>query len=358
MDDDLSFGGWLQRRRKARGLTQAQLGQHIGCSASLIRKIEADERRPSTEVAGLLAEYLQLAVDDRTTFLRVARRALGTDRLCERSAPVEARVSHSSASRLGVLPVPPTPFIGRTLDVAAVSALLTGAPGPLVTLIGPPGIGKTRLSVQVAADLRSVFPDGVHFVPLAAIRDPNLILPLIAQALQVAQAGAQPLLDRVRHWLVGKQVLLVLDNVEQIVDAALVVGELVAAVPHLQVLATSREPLHLYGEQEYAVPPLAVPDLRGESLVEALAQVESVQLFVQRAQAVQFSFRLTPHNAAAIAGICRRLEGSALKGFHFAKIGEPDAAKPARHACQHFLASGSAEPGRTTTFRPYFSESL
>ena len=182
------------------------------------------------------------------------------------------------------------------------AALLASTPGQLVTLVGPPGIGKTRLSLQVAAELRSVFPDGVHFVPLAAIRDPELILPAIAQALRCAQAGGQPLLDHVRQVLAGKQVLLVLDNVEQIVEAAPVVGDVARSLPQLKVLVTSRVPLHLYGEQEYAVPPLAVPDLRGDPSVEALAQVELVRLFVQRAQAVQFDFRITPHECRGDRG--------------------------------------------------------
>ena len=200
MDDDVSFGGWLQRRRKARGLTQAQLGQRIGCSASLIRKIEADERRPSTEVAALLADCLQLAVDDRTTFtsLRVgpwaptasARRPTG-------------RIPRSpAASRHGTLPVPPTPFIGRMPDRAALAALLTGTLGPLVTLVGPPGIGKTRLSVQVAATCAPSSPMVSFSFPSRRSAMRTWVLPVIAQALQVAQTGALPLLDRVRHWLI------------------------------------------------------------------------------------------------------------------------------------------------------------
>ena len=264
------------------------------------------------EIGARLAAGLHLAGEERASFLHWARQPPAAD---QRSAPAEPRAwleQHSPASTHNDLLRPPTALIGRERDVAAVRALLASTPGQLVTLVGPPGIGKTRLSLQVAAEERSSLPDGVFFVPLAAIHDPELVLPAIAQTLGVHQAGGQPLLVYLRQVLTDKQILLVLDNIEQIVAAAAVVDALLAALPRLMVLVTSRVPLHVYGEQQYTVPPLAIPDLRGDPSVEAMAQVESVRLFVQRAKAVQFGFRMTPANAAPVAAICRRLEGLPL----------------------------------------------
>jgi predicted ATPase len=174
--------------------------------------------------------------------------------------------------------MPLTPLIGRALEVAHVCDLLRQPQVRLVTLTGAGGIGKTRLSLQVAAELRSVFYDGVQFVPLAAIRDPGQIVPAIAQAISIGEAGGQPLLEGIRQALSEKQVLLVLDNVEQIDGAPPLIGDLLEAMPRLTVLVTSRVPLHLDGEQQYAVLPLRVPDVRGNLSVEAVSKVESAQL--------------------------------------------------------------------------------
>ena len=210
------------------------------------------------------------------------------------------------------LPVQLTPLIGREKEVAAVQYLLQREDVRLVTLTGPGGTGKTRLGLQVAAELSDLFADGVYFVNLAPLSDPELVVPTIAQILGLKEVSGQSLFDLVNAWLREKHLLLLLDNFEQVVDAALHVADLLAACPNLKVLVTSRMTLHIRGEQEFPVPPLTMPDpKRLPDLVE-LPQYEAVALFVSRAQATKPTFQLTVSNAPAIAEICVRLDGLPL----------------------------------------------
>ena len=210
------------------------------------------------------------------------------------------------------LPVQPTPFIGREQEIAAVEQLLRREEVRLLTLTGPGGIGKTRLALQVAAELSEVFPDGVYFVNLAPIRDSGFVVPTIAQALDVKELAEQPLLDLLKAFLREQQLLLLLDNFEQVVSAAIQVATLLAACPQLKVLVTSRMVLHVQAEQEFAVPPLSLPDPRHLPEVVVLAQYEALALFIQRAQAARPEFQLTNANARAIAEICMHLDGLPL----------------------------------------------
>src|SRR5207244_8921157 len=174
--------------------------------------------------------------------------------------------------QLNNLPVQPTPFIGRAQEVAAVVALLCREDVRLLTLTGPGGTGKTRLGLQVAADLSDRFADGVFFVNLAPLTDPELVVPTIAQALDLKETGEQPLRDLLQASLQDKQLLLLLDNFEQVLGAASQVADLLAACPRLKVLVTSRAVLHVRGEQEFAVPPLAVPSSTHVPDLVALSQ--------------------------------------------------------------------------------------
>lgn len=207
------------------------------------------------------------------------------------------------------LPVETTRFIGRKHEIEVVKRLLSTA--HLLTLVGPPGTGKTRLALQIAWQMAETFRDGVYFVSLAPISDPALVTNSIASAVGVNEAPNQPLLETLKHVLRQSHMLLVLDNFEHLLSAATQVSELLAATPRLKVLATSREPLHLYGEQEYAVPPLELPD--PEHLApQALADCESIALFMQQARTVRSDFELTAENALDVAKICVRLEGLPL----------------------------------------------
>jgi len=212
------------------------------------------------------------------------------------------------------LPVQLTSFIGRQNELLAVKGLLTGDNHTrLVTLIGPGGTGKTRLALQAAADLIDRFPEGVFFVDLAPIREPESVLAAIARTVGLRETGDRPLIDALREHLRDRKALLLLDNFEQVVAAGPVVAELLGYCPFLEMLTTSREALRVRGEQVFPVPPLTLPgtDLKEPSL-EQLTQYEAVRLFIERAQAVRPDFQVTNDNAPAVAEICSRLDGLPL----------------------------------------------
>jgi len=210
------------------------------------------------------------------------------------------------------LPVQPTALIGREQQVREAVTLVRREGIRLVTLTGAGGTGKTRLALQVAAELIADFEDGAFFVDLAAIIDSHLFIATVAQTLSVREQPGQALPETLKDYLRDKHLLLVLDNFEQLVDAGPAVSSLLAAAPNLKALVTSRAPLHLSGEHEYSVPPLTVPDLGESKPPSTLAGYEAVQLFLARAQAVKSEFELTSENAPAVAEICARLDGLPL----------------------------------------------
>ena len=210
------------------------------------------------------------------------------------------------------LPAQATPFIGREGAIRAIKEHLSRGKVRLLTLSGVGGTGKTRLALQAAADLVDEFEHGVFFVPLAALSDPALVLPAIAKTFDVREAAGRPLHDQLKDYLREKEMLLVLDNFEQVVEAASSVSDLLSAAPRLKVLVTSREILRLSGETDYPVPPLSLPDSKQLPPVNVLTQYEAVALFIERAVAVKPGFTVTNENAPAVAEICHRLDGLPL----------------------------------------------
>jgi predicted ATPase/class 3 adenylate cyclase len=208
------------------------------------------------------------------------------------------------------LPTQLSSFLGRERELAEVEALLEKA--RLLTLTGPGGTGKTRLALQVAARVADSFPDGIYFVPLASLRDPELVPGTIAHELGLADRGGLDPMTGLRDHLRERRILLILDNFEQVPDAAPIVGELLSSAPRLAILATSRSTLRVYGEQEYPVPPLAVPDPAHLPSLATLSQYEAVALFIERAMAAKPDFAVTNENAPAVAEICARLDGLPL----------------------------------------------
>jgi predicted ATPase len=209
------------------------------------------------------------------------------------------------------LPAQPTPFIGRAKLIAALKDLLLQGDTHLVTLLGPGGTGKTRLSLQVAQELLYQFPDGVYFVPLADDTDANQFISRVALQLEVREGG-RPLLENVKDYLRDKQMMLVMDNFEQLISAASIMADLLATAPQLKIVTSSRIALNLYGEREFPVPPLELPQAEDESVLENLIENEAVILFVERARTAHPNFALTNDNASAVAEICRRLDGLPL----------------------------------------------
>src|SRR6266508_3343984 len=506
MDLPTSFGYWVRRRRKALDLTQAELARRVGCAEVTIQKIEADERRPSRQIAELLAEQLAIPADERAAFLQCARAELGADRLVtpippiaqlvpptptvcptlttqpglpsgmvtflftdiedstplwehepeqmrlalarhdailrmaiakhgghaykvigdsfqvafafpahavvaalaaqhtfaaqpwETSAPVRVRMGlhvgpaiaegndyttthtlnrvarimssgHGGQILLSVevadvvrrdlptdvtlrdmgkhrmkgltqlehlfqvaapdlpsafpplktldllrtnLPTQPTMLIGREQELAAIHTLLHRADVRLLTLSGPGRIGKTRLALQTAAEVLHDFAHRAYFVNLAPISDPPLVVSTIAQTLGVTESGNRPLLESLTDELREQHLLLLLDNFEQVLTAAPQLAELLAACPKLKLLVTSREVLHLYGEHEFSVPPLALPDRTQLPPLDQLTQYDALRPFIERAQAAKADFALTTASAPAIAELCYRLDGLPL----------------------------------------------
>jgi len=210
------------------------------------------------------------------------------------------------------LPLPLTSFIGREHDIAAASQLLQRDDVRILTLHGPGGTGKTRLSIEIAGHLLSEFQDGCYFVPLAPLTDPNLMLAAVATAVGIAKTPDRPLIETLQYCLDRKQMLLVLDNFEHIVEAAPEVHRLLTACPRLKILISSRMKLDISGEHGYGVSPLALPHRAGTPSPESLMESPAVQLFVQRAQAAKSEFMLTAENAESITYICVRLDGLPL----------------------------------------------
>jgi non-specific serine/threonine protein kinase len=296
----LAFSDLLRHHRLAAGLTQEALAERAGLSVHGIQKLERGVTRPYRDTVGQLLGALPLSVNDQTELRTTAGVASRAPRF-----PTHAKVRRHN------LPVPETRLTGREQELEEVSRRLKDA--RLLTLTGIGGCGKTRLALEVARSVLEHYPDGVWLVELAPVADPTLVPHVVATAVGVREAAGQTITDALTTALRKRNLLLVLDNCEHLLEAcARQVVDLVRSCADLHVLATSREALGLTGEVAWRVPSLSVPAANQQYTLEELGAGPAVQLFVERAVAIQPRFRLTERNASAVAQICRRLDGIPL----------------------------------------------
>ncbi|MCA9899966.1 MAG: XRE family transcriptional regulator [Anaerolineales bacterium] len=308
LDETYSFGYWVKRRRKALDLTQQALANCVGCASVTLKKIEADERRPSASMATRLADCLGIEPDDRPSFLAIALGQQPADSLTLAQRPFTPHLDN--------LPHPVNPFLGRETERNTLLAMLAEPAIRLVSAVGPGGMGKTRLILAVAEALRQQtprpFPDGLVFVDLATVAEAGSFFATIARALHFPLDGreSRPPAEQLQHFLANKTALLLLDNFEQLLPLASWLDGLLQHAPHLKLLVTSRERLALTSEHIYPVPAMAYPI--SASPVADPRQFDAVLLFVAAAQRVQPDFALTAVNKTAVIEICRLVGGLPL----------------------------------------------
>lgn len=325
---EIKLGELLRRHRLAADLSQKDVASAVGYNHGTISRIERNELFPPKNPIELFIRSLSLPEAETAELWQIYERDKRSSR--DRSNPQPdatiAEAQHhvvdqhrpdslpitSIATRRINLPNPLTALIGRANDIQKVCDLLHQQDVRLITLTGVGGVGKTRLGIQMAATMGEIFADGVAFVSLAAARDTDEVTKAIAQALQLGEADERSLTDTLAAFLHPRSILLLLDNFEQVIHAAPLIAMLLEHAPKLKVLVTSRVRLHLSGEYEYTLPPLALPDLQRLPPFEQLTQYEAIQLFIERAQAARADFTLTTNNAPAVAEICYRLDGLPL----------------------------------------------
>jgi predicted ATPase/DNA-binding XRE family transcriptional regulator len=299
MHETISFGSWLRQKRRSLDLTQKTFADQVGCAEITVRRMEADEYKPSKELALTLFEKLGLPETERPQWVLFAR---GMSGLPTQSTPHPSQIKSN-------LPISITSFIGREKEQVEVNQLLRKH--RLVTLIGSGGVGKTRFAIKVGEQLVESYPDGIWWLELASLNEPILLPKTVATLFGLVTRSDIPHIDLLVNFLRPKCILLILDNCEHLLDAcAHLVEPLLKNCPALKILVTSREPLEISGEALYHVPSLRLPDLPYQ--LDTLRDFESVKLFEERAQLVQFDFSLTPENVASVSQICRHLDGIPL----------------------------------------------
>ena len=317
------FGEWVKRRRKALDLTQEELAQRAGCSVFALRKIESGERRPSKQLADLLAEALEISSEEKQTFKKVARGEASLERLHLPSldSSLASLSSLQPVSASNRIPIQSTLLVGRDSELAAMERLLNDPQCRLLTLTGMGGIGKTRLAIEFTTRQQSAFPAGVFYVPLAPIVSTEAIVPAIADGFGFIFSGPNEPKEQLFNYIamrLKQSVLLVLDNLEHLLVQSLLeekqgavelISEFLQRLPNVKILTTSRERLNLQGEWTYELHGLAVPPREFSGKLE---NYSAVTLFLQGASRVKANFELTEIEQLALIKICQLLDGTPL----------------------------------------------
>jgi len=297
-----SFGALLKHLRLQAQLSQRDLATAVGYHFAHISRLEHDQRVPATPV--LLALFVPA--------LKIENEPAWVKRLIELATTASASAAPPTPPNQPPLPIPLTAVLGRRAEAESLTQLIVRAEVPLVTLVGPPGVGKTRLALHVAEQLSAQFADGVAFVDLTQTRDPQLFASTLLEALRLKETPGQSALASLQTALRARRQLVVLDNFEQLVEAAPQLQKILSVARELKCLVTSREALRLAGEHEFPLAPLPTPALTTAPQPPNLNEHAAIALFVERAQAVQPAFRLTADNAPLIATLCQRLDGLPL----------------------------------------------
>ncbi len=307
-ENSASFGYLVRRRRKALDLTQEELANQIGCSLAMIRKIESDERRPSKQVADLLAQTLGVHEQEKLSFIHAARAERSVMNL---APPVSQELSHTA--NISSLPKPATSFIGRELELYQLTQLLLGQDSRLITLVGPSGIGKTRLAIEAGQKIQArqfpIFKDGVFFIQLEPLNSSDLIVSTIIDTLGIPVISNDDPKNHLMKSLESKKLLLILDNMEHLLSGAGLISELLQHAGGVKILVTSSERLNVQGEWIVEIQGLPVP-VPGQST--DLGESSAILLFLQCAQRLDENFTITTQNWESIAEICRLVEGMPL----------------------------------------------
>ena len=302
------FSAWLKRRRRALDLTQVELARRVGCSVGALRKIESGDRRPSKQLAALLAKALELSEEDQLVFIQVARGELELGRLpqpapksltplsdlwnVQQTQPRES-IDERTTPPTHRIPLQATPLIGRNFELAAMERIFNDPQCRLLTLTGVGGIGKTRLAIEFAGRILSVFPGGVFYIPLTPVDSPKKIVPTMADVLEFGFSGPtdpkEQLLNHIsRH--IKEEALLIFDNLEHLLvqvprrddESSVIelVSEILQRLPTIKILGTSRERLNLHGEWNYELHGLSIPPT---NFARPLEEYNAIELFVNSA---------------------------------------------------------------------------